>query len=666
MTTFTSFTAINVPGIPVTDIYTSADGIDAAGDVVGNYGDAIDEIFHGFVDSVGVATTFDPPNSSNTDVLGITYSGEIFGDFTDEENRQHGFIYSNGNFQDIDVFLASATNIYGVTDGGVIYGSYVTGGDEIFGFVENGANFTSVAYPGNTTTSVTGVNASGEIVGVYDSGQEHGFSDINGVFTSFDPPGSVQTYVNGVTGSGEIVGTYVDAAGNEHGFVVNNGVIMTIDVPGAVSTSVNALNGAGEVVGDFVDTAGNVHGFIYSGGVITQVDAPGATETDILAVNDAGVISGYFNDSNGQHAFVGSVLRSAGPTLFPALSPPIGAQGAPPGPIDFNGDGKADTLWRQSGTESLAIWLMNGAAIAASAAPTFQGSAVAPDSSWSVVALGDFNGGGNTGVVWRQSTTGALIDWAISGSAITSSTYITSQGNPIAPDASWSVAGAGDFAGNGTTQILWRQSSGALVEWSINGSAITSSASLTYQGAAISPDSSWSVAGIGDFNGDGTSDILWRQGTSGVLAEWRMNGATIASSAVVTYQGNAVAPDSSWSVVAAGDFTGNGHDDLLWRQGSTGTLALWLMNGSTIGSSSVLTYQGNAVKPDSTWNIVEVGDCNGGADSEILWRQSTTGVLAEWQMNGAQIVSSQEVTWQGGPVTPNNSWQTQAKPTDFA
>src|ERR1700728_3314197 len=90
MTTFISFTSINVPGIPVTDIYTSADGIDAAEDVVGNYGDAVDAIFHGFVYSGGVGTTFDPPNSSNTNVAGITYSGEIFGEFTDEENRQHG------------------------------------------------------------------------------------------------------------------------------------------------------------------------------------------------------------------------------------------------------------------------------------------------------------------------------------------------------------------------------------------------------------------------------------------------------------------------------------------------------------------------------------------------------------------------------------------------
>jgi hypothetical protein len=38
----------------------------------------------------------------------------------------------------------------------------------------------------------------------------------------------------------------------------------------------------------------------------------------------------------------------------------------------------------------------------------------------------------------------------------------------------------------------------------------------------------WSAAVTGDFNGDGKSDILWTD-TSGDLAIWFMNGTTIGS-----------------------------------------------------------------------------------------------------------------------------------------
>jgi serralysin len=335
-------------------------------------------------------------------------------------------------------------------------------------------------------------------------------------------------------------------------------------------------------------------------------------------------------------------------------------------PIDFNGDSISDALWRNS-NGTLATWLMSGSAITSSASPTYQGNAVSPDSSWSVAGIGDFNGGSDADILWRQATSGTLADWTMNGATIASSASLTFQGTAVTPDSTWTVVGVGDFNGDGKTDLLWRQSgTGTLADWSMNGSTVTSSAGVTYQGSAVAPNSTWSVAGVGDFNGDGKSDLLWRQSTTEALAEWQMNGATISASAGVTYQGAAVTPDSSWSVAGVGDFNNDGKEDLLWRQGTTGSLAMWLMNGSTIVSSATVTFQGSAVKPDSSWNIVEIGDFNGSSsDSDVLWRQSTTGSLVEWQMSGAQIVSSQTITSQGAAVTPNNTWQTQGKPTDF-
>ena len=130
------------------------------------------------------------------------------------------------------------------------------------------------------------------------------------------------------------------------------------------------------------------------------------------------------------------------------------------------------------------------------------------------------------------------------------------------------------------------------------------------QGNILTPDSTWSVAGIGDFNGDGKTDVLWRQSGTESLAEWQMNGATVSSSASITSQGHVVTPDSTWSVVGVGDFNGDGKADILWRQSSTEALSMWLMNGSFIGGSATPTYPGSAVTPDSSWNIIEIGDFN--------------------------------------------------------
>ncbi len=68
----------------------------------------------------------------------------------------------------------------------------------------------------------------------------------------------------------------------------------------------------------------------------------------------------------------------------------------------------------------------------------------------------------------------------------------------------------------------------------------------------------WSIIGTGDFDGDGMSDIVWRD-TLGNTSIWLMNGAAVASAGGL---GNV---PTTWSIVLTGDYDGDGKSDLLWR-----------------------------------------------------------------------------------------------------
>ena len=421
------------------------------------------------------------------------------------------------------------------------------------------------------------------------------------------------------------------------GYINNIGIYITTSIENAVGGTGNDLiipNGA------LVSTlAGGGGDDTFQG---TTYELTEDTITDMNVGDRINFTNGVLDSIN--PTLNGTTLTYAGGYTITLSNNPIGHFAVGDNPLsgvdlrlmqstpmsDFSDDGRSDILWRSSGG-ALADWSMAGSAITSS-----QLLSAAPGASWSIAEIADFNGDGHSDILWRD-TSGALVDWSMNGGTIASSQVLGA-----APDASWSIAGTGDFDGDHHADLLWRNTDGRLAEWSMNGGTIASS---HFVGA--SPDASWSVAGIGDFNHDGTSDILWRN-ANGTLAEWSMSGGAIGSSQLVN-----AAPGASWSVAGVGDFFGTGHSDVLWRN-TDGTLVEWLMDGAQVAFSVTI----NAA-PDSSWSIVEMGDFNGDGRSDILWRQSTTGQLAEWQMFGVNILTSQLLS-----AAPDGSWQTQAKPTD--
>src|SRR5207253_3072852 len=92
---------------------------------------------------------------------------------------------------------------------------------------------------------------------------------------------------------------------------------------------------------------------------------------------------------------------------------------------------------------------------------------------------------------------------------------------------------------------------------------------------AVSPvGTDWQIAGTGDFDKDGNVDILWRQTSTGQVWIWRMKGARLQDVSPFIYM--ATSPTGNdWQVGGTGDFDQDGSVDILWRQESTGEVWFW-------------------------------------------------------------------------------------------
>ena len=85
-----------------------------------------------------------------------------------------------------------------------------------------------------------------------------------------------------------------------------------------------------------------------------------------------------------------------------------------------------------------------------------------------------------------------------------------------------------------------------------------------------------------DLNGDGKSDIVWRNTATGEDYVYLMNGLTVASG------GYLPTVPITWAVQGSGDFDGDGKADILWRNGATGEDYLYIMNGLTVANQGYL------------------------------------------------------------------------------
>ncbi|MET3845241.1 aspartate 1-decarboxylase [Bradyrhizobium sp. OAE829] len=227
----------------------------------------------------------------------------------------------------------------------------------------------------------------------------------------------------------------------------------------------------------------------------------------------------------------------------------------------------------------------------------------------------DFNGDGISDVLFRNSS-GSVAVWELNGNHIDLNATVGSAGS------NWHETGIGDFNGDGKADLLWRNDQGGVAMWQLDGNHI---ASNTTVGSA---SSDWKIVDVADFSGDGKVDILW-ENSQGKVAMWQMDGDHIASNTTVGSVG------TDWKVIGTDDFNGDGKADILWEN-SQGKVAMWQMDGDHIASNTTVGSVG------SNWHAAGTGDFNGDGKADVLW-QNDQGGVAMWQMDGDHIASNTTV-----------------------
>ncbi len=134
---------------------------------------------------------------------------------------------------------------------------------------------------------------------------------------------------------------------------------------------------------------------------------------------------------------------------------------------DFDGDGNADLLWRNTVTGNTVVWLMDGES------RLDEDSIGAPSTTWEIAGTGDFNGDGKADILWRNTATGAAVVWQMNGLEKAASRSIGK------PPLVWAIEQIRDTDGDGLSDIVWRHAgTGSTLVWRMSGFTKVSAAPL--------------------------------------------------------------------------------------------------------------------------------------------------------------------------------------------
>jgi hypothetical protein len=325
------------------------------------------------------------------------------------------------------------------------------------------------------------------------------------------------------------------------------------------------LNRSSGLVVTLSPTGGNADlELLNSGGQVISFSSNTGTTTDEIAINNLTAGTYYIRIHNDADS-------SSSPNYSFVVNTPVSS---------------TDILWRNySATNGDVVYWQMDRTNYLKTVPVIK----LPDPNWKIETTGDFDSDGVTDLVWRNLTSGENRIWLMNSN---NTIRVNAQLPTVAANSGWRVVGAADFTGEGKPDLLWRNSTnGSNVIWKMNGvnfqQILTLAPNIGTDGVV---STNWQIQGVGDFNKDGKADIVWRDSISGRNLIWYLNGANFSASAdIIDVYGSNTVSDQSFRIEGVGDFNGDGNVDLLWRQyGGSGLTLVWFMqNNRQLGASNI-------------------------------------------------------------------------------
>jgi hypothetical protein len=195
---------------------------------------------------------------------------------------------------------------------------------------------------------------------------------------------------------------------------------------------------------------------------------------------------------------------------------------------------------------------------------------------YTLVGTGDTDGDGDDDMVWYRADMGRTILFEMENNQKISQNWV---GDFF--QLSYRPVGLGDVDGDGDDDLWWSRSDllnyEPVVVWWFENNDRDPVNDVDWLNTYY--NDYYSIAAIGDFDGDGDDDPIWYSSADGNVVYWNIQDPDGAHTGIRPQRTTAgwvgTFANLSWQIVHSGDTDADQTDDLFWHNASTGGVNIW-------------------------------------------------------------------------------------------